>query len=374
MHVSSFYPRLEENNIDVTINTGGGDSDFDQEDSAESVAETVDEVQDTTELDQTADDAEESAEDAKDASDAAEMLLHSLSEFYTYRRIAKTHGVDRTFLAIANSNDSLSELINVKLPGCESFDAIGNPRSAMSQQVVAGLEGAIQTAWEWIKNLFQKIWYAIRDFIANIVNFFTDVDKRISKLKEALGKLPADAKPADDRKIKGLTLQVFKDVGNKITSASGKAIGSDGKDPELPDLSEKRTEIELSKISRSDISQYITSLEGFSASIKTTKKMAEEMMKTAKKGVDNAKKNASNGGSEEEVKKAKEEAANTKKDMSAFTKCAKAMTSLLKEGLHVPTAWIRWASRNSSGKNESEKKTVASSNTNQPTYLLTNAK
>ena len=88
---------------------------------------------------------------------------------------AKRYGVDNVFVSLYNQNHELDHFCGIRFPSCESFSAVGNPRSRYSAAFIASMEDEntgwwdtvkdfIEKIWLWIKNNFSKLWHKILEF------------------------------------------------------------------------------------------------------------------------------------------------------------------------------------------------------------------
>lgn len=159
------------------------------------------------------------AEEEQDAA-AAEMIFRRFDEIAHMKMVAEKYGVDRTFLALCNRDDVLANQFRITLPSCESFDTVGDPRSAESQACVEGLGKVLSQVWEFIKKVCKKI----KDFFVRLwdalVTRFTGINANIGRLRKAY-----EERENDEKALKGNKKYTSTDVkvllakdkeGNKI--------------------------------------------------------------------------------------------------------------------------------------------------------------
>lgn len=137
------------------------------------------------------------AEEEQDAA-AAEMIFRRFDEIAHMKMVAEKYGVDRTFLALCNRGNVLANQFRITLPSCESFDTVGDPRSAESQACIEGLGKVLESVWEFIKKVCRKI----KDFFVRlwdaIVTRLTGVDANIGRLRKAY-----EQRQDDEKALKG---------------------------------------------------------------------------------------------------------------------------------------------------------------------------
>lgn len=170
---------MEDTDVDVSVEV----SDEAAEDVAEDMAE-----QDTVE------EATESEAESEETEEAVEMTLRKYAELENALDHVKQYGVDRSFVSLMNYNDTFGRVINVSFPSVESMDATGDPYSALSKNTIAGLESVLATAWEWIKQLCEKIINAFKKAGTWVVDLFQGYERKL----KALDKKAEDAEFAKD--------------------------------------------------------------------------------------------------------------------------------------------------------------------------------
>jgi hypothetical protein len=135
--------------------------------------------------------------------DQATMLAAKAAELDRMTAYVKAYGVDRSFLSLCNHHNQLATL-GMQMPACESFDAVGDPKSATSQAALEGIAQGVRTVWEYIKKIIGRC----VDWLARILRF-SDVrraliNRRIAKLKEIKVSDLAETSEGEDRRIPGL--------------------------------------------------------------------------------------------------------------------------------------------------------------------------
>ena len=269
------------------------------------------------------------AEEEQDAA-AAEMIFRRFDEIAHMKMVAEKYGVDRTFLALCNRDDVLANQFRITLPSCESFDTVGDPRSAESQACVEGLGKVLSQIWEFIKKVCKKI----KDFFVRLwdalVTRFISINGNIGRLRKAYDERQDDekalkgnkkytvtavevllAKTADGKKIKGKLVDKTKDVLNlasaltkQVSSVTANESTSSISDKDIKDLKdfnnaigeeidrykvkEKDKKSSLDKIAWSKIPTYLDSAAGIQKNLEeqkaifdNVKHIAENMIKLA---------------------------------------------------------------------------------------------
>jgi hypothetical protein len=182
--IPGFENFMEDTSVEVSVDVG------DQEEVDTALAteseETAAEQAEVTEA---------VAEEEQDAA-AAEMIFRRFDEIAHMKMVAEKYGVDRTFLALCNHNNKLGDQFRITLPSCESFDTVGDPRSAESQACVEGLGKVLSQVWEFIKKVCRKI----KEFFVRlwdaIVTRLSGVNANIGRLRKALEERQDDDKAA----------------------------------------------------------------------------------------------------------------------------------------------------------------------------------
>lgn len=195
--------------------------------------ETAEAVADTIDNEETAAEGAEIVEDAETEEVKDQMIANNFGIMLNMYEVAKTRGIDSTFLALFDRDGGLSRMVNVQFPSCESMDAIGNPNSSYSQAFVAAMEaddGIFTKIWEWIKKVCAKI----RDFFVRIWDWvasaFGSITRKIGTLQSRLD----NAEPKDLNDLKGKKVNVYNidktKAANDKVLATIKEIVGDGKE------------------------------------------------------------------------------------------------------------------------------------------------
>ena len=164
--------------------------------------EVVEEQEETAEA---AADIETTEEESEATDEQTEMILAQFAMLERQYNHVKQYGADRTFMRLFNSNGELERAFRLSLPSCESFDATGDRNSAESRAIVAGMEGALSTVWEFIKNLCRKIARFFGKLIDAVRLRFGNLHKAVGRLSEA----NKNRKDSDDlEKAEGKTASV----------------------------------------------------------------------------------------------------------------------------------------------------------------------
>ena len=170
---------MEDTDVDVSVEVS--------DDTAEDVSEDIEEQA-------TVEEATEAESESEETEEAVEMTLRKYAELENALDHVKQYGVDRSFVSLMNYNDTLGRIIQVSFPAVESMDATGDPYSKLSQSTIAGLESVLATAWEWIKQLCEKILNAFKKAATWVVDLFQGYERKL----KALEKQADDAEFAKD--------------------------------------------------------------------------------------------------------------------------------------------------------------------------------
>lgn len=341
---------LEETEINVEVNNG----DVPAEDAAEEVTETADATEEITEVDAEAEETEANTE----------QMFRNFDELARMHYIAKTSGVDRTFLSLCNSRGELSSLLGISLPACESFDAIGAPYSSVSQSIVAGLEGALSKIWTFIRNVAQKVISFIGRIGTAILNVFSSYEKQIRRLLEAEKKL-TNKNPAKAVKHVAVSdiaaaAKTAADVSSFATAAPKVDKVDDNYLKQIADKKKQLGDIKLeskeSNMAASDFRTVIATAQQMLSKSKSIKSTFDELLRGAKESYAEAKRNETMGTTfektamgrqvdvnhtSEETEAAKNKVTAINKLSSLVAKVSKTYTRILKACLATAAAYIR---------------------------------
>lgn len=235
----------------------------------------------TTELQNTPDPSTQVEEIEKSASDAGEITQACADMTYAdnvaqaiFRRydalanmlqVAKTQGINGTFLALANTNEELSKGLNINLPSCESISS-GTLDTYMTSQVIAGLEGVFKDIWEWIKKTVKNIVNFFKRLFTAVATRISSIESNIIRVKKALKEKTA--------------LTGDKIEGRKFTSLKG-ASEYAAKFQSLHELMVNSMH-EVSKIKGIDIVKEVEEVEKRLADFKDQDKKIEDAVKEIK--------------------------------------------------------------------------------------------
>lgn len=160
---------MDETNVDVSVNT----------DAAEQAEEVESTAAEATEV-------ESAAAEATEEDQAAQAVFRRFDEIANMLHVAKTQGVNSTFLALTNAKGELARGLSITLPSCESFDAVGSRNSAESRAVIAGLEGVLSDIWEWIKKVCRKVVDFVKRIFDAVITRCSSLESNIERLKKAI--------------------------------------------------------------------------------------------------------------------------------------------------------------------------------------------
>lgn len=201
--MENLFPGMEafmEGDVEVEVNVG-----------APAPEEVVEEAE--TAADEQAE-VVEATDEAEDVAEQAEEMFARFDEVDRMIAHVQTYGVDRSFLSLMNYNDRLSKTFGIQLPACESFDAVGSPRSAESIACLEGLKEIAGKVWAFIKAVCSKIASYAARFVEAIRVRIGSIDGNIGRLRKALANRVD--KPADQIKDVKIKIASIDDLQNKI--------------------------------------------------------------------------------------------------------------------------------------------------------------
>ena len=203
---------MEDEDLDVDVN-------IDVENVAEDVEEDIEE-------EATAEEATEAEAESEETDTAVQMTLRKFSELENALDHVKQYGVDRSFVSLMNYNDTLGRVLHVSFPSVESMDATGDPYSKLSKNTIAGLEAVLTTAWEWIKQLCEKIINAFKKAATWVVDLFQGYERKL----KALDKQATDSKDMNEwNKEAGsetyIPLSKIRDVKATLVTINKSSVG-----------------------------------------------------------------------------------------------------------------------------------------------------
>ena len=173
--------------------------------------------------------------------DKAEMYLREFDRIDQMIAHVEKYGVDRSFLSICNHNNMLSNIINVNLPACESFDVVGSSSSAISIAALEGLKEVATKIYDFIVSMCLRM----KDWIVRFAKMY---DLRINSLKKRANALESLAKTntqrrgittEDEEKLKDVEVFKLDDLEN-VNSKSFNAA--------MTEISAAKSADELNKI------------------------------------------------------------------------------------------------------------------------------
>ena len=323
-------------------------------------------VAETAEAADTAAEATEAVEETEAAAEQTEMVLANYDELANMLAVAKSEGVNRTFLALCNRNDVLAKMCRISLPSCESFDAVGTPHSAESQAVIAGLESALGTFWDMIIRTATRIKNFVLRIFDKIRTLFTSSQRNIGRLREALNGIDDGAKPGKDSKIKminisnadGTLAQAITTAVNAINSANTKEDVEKAKEAlSKADSDAKAEDVDLTAKAKSDVNKALETAVNIVKDINKYQQSSKTVIKEAEDCLANAKRNRTMkeaSGTDAAVKAAKEDIAVANKKSALYAKVIKCEQRRLSSCIKFAAAWIR-AVKYASPKKEEQK-------------------
>jgi len=178
-------------------------------------------LEEVSEADAAATEQGELNTEIQEIDDKAEMYLSEFNRIDQMIAHVEKYGVDRSFLSICNHNNMLSNIINVNLPACESFDVVGSSSSAVSIAALEGLKEVATKIYDFIVSMCLRM----KDWIVRFVKMY---DLRINSLEKRAKALQSLAKTnnqmrelsaEDKEKLKDIEVFDFEDLGDAYEKA-----------------------------------------------------------------------------------------------------------------------------------------------------------
>ena len=146
-------------------------------------------------------DASQDFDEADRAVEKTEEMLSRIGAMYDY---VQKNGVDRTFLAMFNSDGELSKLIKREIPSCEDFNAMNC--ADISKICCEGFNEALSQGALTLRDHFLKQYTAIRRVIQSIMSDAKSCKEKLTSLKEEV----KSVKEIPDSTVSGYTKDEFK--------------------------------------------------------------------------------------------------------------------------------------------------------------------
>ena len=127
-------------------------------------------------------DLADARQDFETADHAIEKIEEMLSRIGALNDYVQKNGVDRTFLAMFNSNGELSKLIKREIPSCEAFNA--EDSADISKICCEGLDDALKEVIKTLRDQFMLQYSAIRRVVQSICSDAKSCKEKLSSLKE----------------------------------------------------------------------------------------------------------------------------------------------------------------------------------------------
>ena len=160
----------------------------------ENVEEEIEKQQDLADAGQDFDEADHAVE-------KTEEMLSRIGAMYDY---VQKNGVDRTFLAMFNSDGELSKLIKREIPSCEAFNAENG--ADISKICCEGFDEALKQAAVTLRDHFLKEYSAIYRAVQSICSDAKSCKEKLNSLKDqfkSVNEIP-------DSTVSGYTKDEFK--------------------------------------------------------------------------------------------------------------------------------------------------------------------
>ena len=200
--------------IDIDVNVGTDEAPAEPEEVVEATETAAEEQGEVEEADAEAETTENAAEEMFARFDDVDRMMQHV----------ETYGVDRSFLSLMNYNDRLSRSFDITLPSCESFDAVGSPKSPESIACMEGLKEIASKIWEFIKKVCSKIASLVSRIFEAVRVRVGSLDGNIGRLRRLLeDRSDIDASDAKKIKVKIIKQGEGKDMAAAVGQAFAKA-------------------------------------------------------------------------------------------------------------------------------------------------------
>ena len=146
-------------------------------------------------------DASQELDEADRAVEKTEEMLSRIGAMYDY---VQKNGVDRTFLAMFNSDGELSKLIKREIPSCEAFNTENG--ADISKICCEGFNEVVKTALLTLRDDLMKGYSAIRRASQALMSDAKSCKEKLSSLKEQV----KSVKEIPESSVKGYTKDDFK--------------------------------------------------------------------------------------------------------------------------------------------------------------------
>ena len=146
-------------------------------------------------------DASQELDEADRAVEKTEEMLSRIGAMYDY---VQKNGVDRTFLAMFNSDGELSKLIKREIPSCEAFNAENG--ADISKICCEGFNDVFKAAARTVRDDFMRGYSAIRRASQALMSDAKSCKEKLSSLKEQV----KSVKEIPESSVKGYTKDDFK--------------------------------------------------------------------------------------------------------------------------------------------------------------------
>ena len=146
-------------------------------------------------------DASQELDEADHAVEKTEEMLSRIGAMYDY---VQKNGVDRTFLAMFNSDGELSKLIKREIPSCEAFNAMDS--GDISKICCEGFSEVLKTALLTLRDDLMRGSTAFRRAIQSLMSDAKSCKEKLSSLKEQV----KSVKEIPESSVKGYTKDEFK--------------------------------------------------------------------------------------------------------------------------------------------------------------------
>lgn len=146
-------------------------------------------------------DASQDLDEADHAVEKTEEMLSRIGAMYDY---VQKNGVDRTFLAMFNSDGELSKLIKREIPSCEAFNAENG--ADISKICCEGFAEVLKRGFLGLRDDIVKGSTAFRRAIQSLMSDAKSCKEKLSSLKEQV----KSVKEIPESSVKGYTKDDFK--------------------------------------------------------------------------------------------------------------------------------------------------------------------
>lgn len=145
----------------------------------DTISSTQTEIDNTTAMD-------DLNSEIQEESTETEMMLQRFEKYGLLYKHIKRYGVSQSFLALHDSDGSLSRDLQLRFPAMESISMKGDPYDPVSIACQEGIKDFLGEIWNFIKVICRKITKFFARIAEAVMVNFRSLDENIGRLRKAL--------------------------------------------------------------------------------------------------------------------------------------------------------------------------------------------